>query len=96
MKKYFPGWLMDEEDPLVLAAREATAAIRGKESPVGTWRFSTNGVSMMGRDGIPAIGSGPGREEMAHRPNERVRIEDLTGACLFYAYLPGIYFRIIQ
>ena len=90
-KKYFPGWLLDEEDPLVAAARETTAAIRGEEAPVGTWRFSTNGISTMGRHGIPTIGFGPGREEMAHRPNERVRIEDLTEACLFYAYLPGKY-----
>ncbi|HDL63922.1 MAG TPA: M20/M25/M40 family metallo-hydrolase, partial [Proteobacteria bacterium] len=90
-KKYFPGWLVDEEDPLVIAARKTTAVTRGKQSPVGTWRFSTNGVSTMGRHGIPTIGFGPGREEMAHRPNERVRISDLTAAHLFYAHLPGIY-----
>lgn len=93
-KKYFPGWLVDVEEPLVAAARKTTTAIRGEESPVGTWKFSTNGVSTMGKHGIPTIGFGPGREEMAHRPNERVRVEDLIEACLFYAYLPGMYSRI--
>ena len=33
------------------------------------WTFSTNGVSIMGRNGIPCIGFGPGAEAQAHAPN---------------------------
>ena len=39
------------------------------------WTFSTNGVSIMGRNGIPCIGFGPGAEAQAHAPNEK----DLEG-----------------
>ena len=36
------------------------------------WTFSTNGVSIMGRNGIPCIGFGPGAEAQAHAPNEKL------------------------
>ncbi len=34
------------------------------------WTFSTNGVTIMGRNDIPCIGYGPGAEDQAHAPNE--------------------------
>ena len=35
------------------------------------WTFSTNGVTIMGRNSIPCIGFGPGAEAQAHAPNEK-------------------------
>jgi len=92
-KKYLPGWLVEEEDPLVCSARKTSALVMGQEVTVGTWRFSTNGVSTMGKHGIPTIGFGPGDEKMAHRPNERVLISHVIEAANFYARLPGVYCR---
>lgn len=42
------------------------------------WTFSTNGVSIMGRNGIPCIGFGPGAEAQAHAPNEMTWKDDLV------------------
>ncbi|MCU0661271.1 MAG: YgeY family selenium metabolism-linked hydrolase, partial [Myxococcota bacterium] len=53
----------------------------------GKWTFSTNGVAISGRHGIPCIGMGPGHEELAHAPNERCAVAELTEAAMFYAAL---------
>lgn len=37
------------------------------------WTFSTNGVSIMGRNGIPCIGFGPGAEAQAHAPMKNLK-----------------------
>ena len=38
---------------------------------IDKWTFSTNGVSIMGRYGIPYIKFGPDTEDQAHTPNEK-------------------------
>ncbi len=45
----------------------------------------------MGRHGIPTIGFGPGREEMAHRPDERLPVGQLLAARDFYSALAREY-----
>jgi acetylornithine deacetylase/succinyl-diaminopimelate desuccinylase-like protein len=55
---------------------------------VGKWTFSTNGVAICGKHGIPCIGFGPGDEDKAHAPNEYTRVDDLVIASAFYAMLP--------
>ena len=55
------------------------------------WTFSTNGVSIMGRNGIPCIGFGPGAEAQAHAPNEKTWKQDLVTCAAVYAALPSIY-----
>lgn len=47
-----------------------TEAMRKALPLTDKWTFSTNGVSIMGRNGIPVIGFGPGAEAQAHAPNE--------------------------
>ena len=47
------------------------------------WTFSTNGVSIMGRNGIPCIGFGPGAEAQAHAPNEKTWKQDLVTVSLY-------------
>ena len=55
------------------------------------WTFSTNGVSIMGRNGIPCIGFGPGAEAQAHAPNEKTWKDDLVRCAAVYAALPAMY-----
>nr|WP_228854830.1 hypothetical protein [Desulfomarina profundi] len=65
-----------------------------KEKPVvDKWTFSTNGVSIMGRYGIPCIGFGPGHEDQAHAPNEVTWKDELVKAAAMYAVIPALYAR---
>ena len=96
MEKYFPTWLMDEESVIVRAAVENYKRVFGSEPAVGKWAFSTNGVVTAGVYGIPTVGFGPGDEEFAHAPNERVKIEHLIKAAAFYAAFPKTLVDIVR
>lgn len=86
---YFPTWALEENHPLVVAGANAIKNVRRQENPViSKWVFSTNGVSSMGRLGIPTIGQGPGQEEDSHTTNDRVKIDDLVVSMAFYGALP--------
>jgi len=58
---------------------------------VDKWTFSTNGVSIQGRYGIPCVGFGPGAESWAHAPNEITWKQDLVTCAAVYAAVPGLY-----
>jgi acetylornithine deacetylase/succinyl-diaminopimelate desuccinylase-like protein len=45
----------------------------------------------MGIMGVPTIGFGPGREDVAHTARERVPIDHLVAATQFYAAFPLVY-----
>lgn len=87
---YFPTWVIPEDAPATKAMVEAYKGMYG-EPKVDKWTFSTNGVSIMGRFGIPCIGFGPGKEEEAHAPNEKTWKADLVRCAAVYAAMPTIY-----
>lgn len=87
---YFPTWVIPADHPATLAMVEAYRGMYG-EPKVDKWTFSTNGVSIMGRYGIPCIGLGPGKEAQAHAPNERTWKADLVKCAAIYAALPSLY-----
>lgn len=87
---YFPTWVIPEDAPATKAMVEAYKGMYG-EPKVDKWTFSTNGVSIMGRFGIPCIGFGPGKEEEAHAPNEKTWKSDLVRCAAVYAAMPTIY-----
>lgn len=87
---FFPTWVRPEDAPEVEAMVESFTEMYGKPR-VDKWTFSTNGVAIMGREGIPVIGLGPGREEEAHAPNEKTYKDDLVQCAAVYAALPTIY-----
>lgn len=87
---YFPTWVIPEDHPATAAIVESYKGMFGTPL-VDKWTFSTNGVSIMGRYGIPCIGFGPGKEAQAHAPNERTWKADLVKCAAVYAALPTLY-----
>jgi putative selenium metabolism hydrolase len=87
---YFPTWVIPEDAAPAKAMIAAYEGLYGKPK-VDKWTFSTNGVAIMGRNGIPCIGFGPGREEEAHAPNEKTWKADLVRCAAVYAALPSMY-----
>jgi putative selenium metabolism hydrolase len=87
---YFPTWVIPEDAPPARAMVRAFEGMYGKPR-VDKWTFSTNGVSIMGRNNIPCIGLGPGRESEAHAPNEKTWKADLVRCAAVYAALPSVY-----
>lgn len=85
MEKYYPTWKVAENHDAVLKASSAFSNLFGKKPKVDKWTFSTNCVTIHGIYGIPTIGFGPGNEELAHAPNEKVPVDDLVVASAFYA-----------
>lgn len=102
---YFPTWVIPEDHKVTKAVETAYKELYGdaRVGPAVTlemrkarpltdkWTFSTNGVSIMGRNGIPCIGFGPGAEAQAHAPNEKTWKEDLVRCAAVYAAMPTIY-----
>jgi putative selenium metabolism hydrolase len=87
---YFPTWVIPEDAPPTKAMVKAFEGMYGKPK-VDKWTFSTNGVAIMGRNNIPCIGLGPGKESEAHAPNEKTWKADLVRCAAVYAALPSVY-----
>ncbi len=87
MEKYYPTWKLEEDHPFVQLGRKAYLELWDNEPKIDKWTFSTNGVTIRGKHGIPVIGFGPGNEVLAHAPNEKTPIEHLVKASEFYAMI---------
>ena len=79
-KRFFPAWLMDEEDELVQKARRGLRQA-GIDAPLSHFSFCTNGSGFCGVAGIPTVGFGPSLESLAHVADEYIEIEQLLSAC---------------
>ena len=72
-----PGFLMDSEDPVILAAAEAVGRRDGAgPATVRPWQFATDGGWSRGVFGIPTVGFAPGEERYAHTNRERIDIDE--------------------
>ena len=103
---YFPTWINKESAAHVQALYQAHKALFGEERIgsetamhlrhrplIDKWTFSTNGVSIQGRYGIPCVGFGPGAESQAHAPNEITWKQDLVTCAAVYALTPYYYLQ---
>ena len=90
-RKYYPTWLLPENHPLLAAGVGTYERLFGESPVVGRWVFSTNGVAVMGMNGIPCIGFGPGNEVFAHMATEQIPVDQLVKAAAWYAAFPGEY-----
>ncbi len=88
---YFPTWYIEEEHPVCKTLSEVYQGLFKSQPLMDKWTFSTNGVSIMGKYGIPCIGFGPGHEEEAHSPNEKTWKDELVKATAMYAAIPGLF-----
>jgi putative selenium metabolism hydrolase len=91
MEKYYPTWKIEEDHPIIQKGVKAYKELFKENPVVDKWTFSTNGVAINGLHKIPVIGFGPGVEELAHAPNEKVSIEHLVKASAFYAMFVNKY-----
>ena len=88
---YFPTWFIEEDHALCQTLTDSYKGLFHKEPVNDKWTFSTNGVSIMGRFGIPCIGFGPGHEDQAHAPNEKTWKSELVQCAAMYASIPETY-----
>jgi putative selenium metabolism hydrolase len=81
---FAPAWFLGDQAPLVVAAARglARAALGGE---LTHYAFCTNGSGTAGRLGIPTVGFGPGREDLAHRIDEYIEVADLVRGAQGYA-----------
>lgn len=94
MEQYYPTWTLPEDHLSVQAALAVGRGLWGQELTVDRWNFSTNGVVISGLHGVPCLGFGPGREELAHSRDEHVPLAEVIQACAFYAAFPAVYCRV--
>jgi len=79
---FSPGFLMEEDGPLV----EAAAGAVGRRGDPGTpavvrpWTFATDGGWSCGVMGIPTVGFAPGEERYAHTNRERLDLDEARWA----------------
>ena len=88
---FYPGWLLDEDDPLLDAGKATCRSLWGSEPAVGVWRFSTDGAYSAGAAGIPSLGFGPQEEQYVHTALDQVSLSKLRKAAAFYALFPFVY-----
>ncbi|MBU1342405.1 MAG: YgeY family selenium metabolism-linked hydrolase [Proteobacteria bacterium] len=95
-QSYFPAWVLAEDHDACKSLVAAYKNLFDKDPIVDKWTFSTNGVSIMGRYGIPCIGFGPGHEDQAHAPNEKMWKSELVQAAAMYAAIPSMYLKTLN
>jgi putative selenium metabolism hydrolase len=78
------AWYFEPTDPVVRLAARGLKKV-GLDSDLTHYAFCTNGSGTAGRLGIPTVGFGPGQEELAHRIDEYIELDDLARAAEGYA-----------
>lgn len=78
---FTPGFLMDADDPLVVAAAGAVGRRKEEGSArMRPWTFATDGGWSCGVFGVPTLGFAPGEEGFAHTNRERLDLNEARWA----------------
>lgn len=89
-ERFFPGWSFDESDAFIKMAREGLHHA-GLDPKIQQYSFCTNGSHYAGEAGIPTVGFGPSRENLAHTIDEYIEIEQLINATKgFYGIMDSV------
>lgn len=81
---FAPAWYFEDDNKIV---QNALASLQqaGIAPELTHYAFCTNGSGTAGRLGIPTVGFGPGNEELAHRVDEYIEVDQLSAAARGYA-----------
>lgn len=82
-ERYFPAWLLDEQDEYVQTVVAALKQI-GINANIAHYDFCTNGSHYAGEAGIKTIGFGPSLENLAHTIDEYIEVNQLVSAARGY------------
>ncbi len=76
-RKVMLPWLVPVDHPRAVQMQAVLGEL-GQKPGYGYWDFATDGSHTAAVLGIPTVGYGPGEEELAHTPKERVRLDYLV------------------
>lgn len=85
-ERFFPAWQFQVDETFI---QQSLAALNsaGLSPEISHYSFCTNGSQSAGFRGIPTLGFGPSRENLAHVANEYVEIDQLEKARAGYKAL---------
>ena len=87
---FFPGWYYDPGEAYIQKILEKVREA-GYNPELTQYSFCTNGSHYAGEKGIPTIGLGPSRENLAHTVDEYVELTQLFGAVeCYYAVMEAM------
>jgi putative selenium metabolism hydrolase len=86
VRQFHPAWKLEKSHPVVEAALSGLESA-GIRAELDTYDFCSNGSRSAGIEGIPTIGFGPSREELAHVRDEYIEVAELERAVEGYSAL---------
>ncbi len=81
--RFFPGWLVDKKEDFVQKIYNKVCE-KGYAPKLTGYSFCTNGSHYAGEAGIPCIGIGPSKENIAHTIDEYVELSELHAIADYY------------
>lgn len=82
--RFFPGWLVDKKEDFVQKIYRKVCD-KGYAPQLTGYSFCTNGSHYAGEAGIPCIGIGPSKENIAHTIDEYVELSELHAIADYYS-----------
>lgn len=90
-ERFFPGWIYDKNEYLIQKSYKGLKN-SGLNPDITNYSFCTNGSHYAGEKGIITIGFGPSNEDIAHKDDEYIEIEQLNKALNgYYNILKELY-----